>query len=158
MSIQEGPNANPDPIGSAHDIRETFGRMAMNDEETVALVAGGHTFGKAHGAADPDKYVAAEPAGATIEEMSTGWKNSYGTGVLDDTITSGIEGAWTPNPTKWDADYFEVLLNYDWELTKSPAGAHQWTPTAASKARNGAKSRRCFKNASVDDDYCGYGT
>jgi len=131
----EGPNANPDPIGSAHDIRETFGRMAMNDEETVALVAGGHTFGKAHGAADPEKYVAAEPAGATIEEMSTGWKNSFGTGVLDDTITSGIEGAWTPNPIKWDHDYFEVLLNYDWELTKSPAGAHQWTPTAASKAR-----------------------
>ena len=131
----EGPNANPDPIGSGKDIRETFGRMAMNDEETVALVAGGHTFGKAHGAADPDKYVAAEPAGATIEEMSTGWKNSFGTGVLDDTITSGIEGAWTPNPTKWDHDYFEVLLNYDWELTKSPAGAHQWTPTAASKAK-----------------------
>ncbi len=131
----EGPNANPDPIGSAHDIRETFGRMAMNDEETVALVAGGHTFGKAHGAADPGKYVGAEPAGAAIEEMSTGWKNSFGTGVLDDTITSGIEGAWTPNPTKWDADYFDVLLNYDWELTKSPAGAHQWTPTAASKAK-----------------------
>jgi len=131
----EGPNANPDPIGSAHDIRETFGRMAMNDEETVALVAGGHTFGKAHGAADPDKYVSAEPAGASIEEMSTGWKNSFGTGVLDDTITSGIEGAWTPNPTKWDSDYFDVLLNYDWELTKSPAGAHQWTPTAASKAK-----------------------
>lgn len=131
----EGPNANPDPIGSAHDIRETFGRMAMNDEETVALVAGGHTFGKAHGAADPNKYVGPEPAGAAIEEMSTGWKNSFGTGVLDDTITSGIEGPWTPNPTKWDKDYFEVLLNYDWELTKSPAGAHQWTPTAASKAR-----------------------
>ncbi|MFK7981141.1 MAG: catalase/peroxidase HPI [Saprospiraceae bacterium] len=131
----EGPNANPDPIGSAHDIRETFGRMAMNDEETVALVAGGHTFGKAHGAADPDKYVSAEPAGAAIEEMSTGWKNSFGTGVLDDTITSGIEGAWTPNPTKWDSDYFDVLLNYEWELTKSPAGANQWTPTAASKAK-----------------------
>jgi len=131
----EGPNANPDPIGSAKDIRETFGRMAMNDEETVALVAGGHTFGKAHGAADPDKYVGAEPAGAAIEEMSTGWKNTFGTGVLDDTITSGIEGAWTPNPTKWDSDYFDVLLNYDWELTKSPAGAHQWTPTAASKAK-----------------------
>jgi len=131
----EGPNANPDPIGSAHDIRETFGRMAMNDEETVALVAGGHTFGKAHGAADPNKYVGPEPAGAAIEEMSTGWKNSFGTGVLDDTITSGFEVPWTPNPTKWDKDYIEVLLNYDWELTKSPAGAHQWTPTAASKAR-----------------------
>ncbi len=125
----EGPNGNPDPLKSAHDIRITFGRMAMNDEETVALVAGGHTFGKAHGAADPDKYVGAEPHGAPIEEMSTGWKNTFQTGVLDDTITSGIEGAWTPNPTKWDADYFDVLLNYDWVLTKSPAGAHQWTPS-----------------------------
>ncbi|MDT0620236.1 catalase/peroxidase HPI [Croceitalea vernalis] len=131
----EGPNGNPDPMGSAKDVRETFGRMAMNDEETVALVAGGHTFGKAHGAADPNQYVGAEPAGASIEEMSTGWKNSYKSGVLEDTITSGIEGAWTPNPTQWDADYFDVLLNYDWELTKSPAGAHQWTPTAASKAK-----------------------
>lgn len=131
----EGPNGVPDPMGSAANVRETFGRMAMNDEETVALVAGGHTFGKAHGAADPNKYVGTEPHGAAIEEMSTGWKNSYGTGVLDDTITSGIEGAWTPNPTQWDADYFDVLLNYDWELTKSPAGAHQWTPTAASNAK-----------------------
>lgn len=131
----EGPNGNPDPMGSAANVRETFGRMAMNDEETVALVAGGHTFGKAHGAADPNKYVGTEPHGAAIEEMSTGWKNSYKSGVLDDTITSGIEGAWTPNPTQWDADYFDVLLNYDWELTKSPAGAHQWTPTAASNAK-----------------------
>ncbi|MFT5244154.1 MAG: catalase-peroxidase [Psychroserpens sp.] len=131
----EGPNGNPDPMGSAKNVRETFGRMAMNDEETVALVAGGHTFGKAHGAADPNEYVSTEPAGAAIQEMSTGWKNSFGTGVLEDTITSGIEGAWTPNPTQWDHDYFEVLLNYDWELTKSPAGAHQWTPTAASNAR-----------------------
>lgn len=131
----EGPNGNPDPMGSAKDVRETFGRMAMNDEETVALVAGGHTFGKAHGAADPNQYVGAEPHGASIEEMSTGWKNSYKSGVLEDTITSGIEGAWTPNPTQWDADYFDVLLNYDWELTKSPAGAHQWTPTEASKAK-----------------------
>ncbi|WP_055443402.1 catalase/peroxidase HPI [Lacinutrix himadriensis] len=131
----EGPNGVPDPMGSAHDVRETFGRMAMDDEETVALVAGGHTFGKAHGAANPDEYVGKEPHGAPIEEMSTGWKNSYGTGVLDDTITSGIEGAWTPNPTRWDADYFDVLLNYDWELTKSPAGAHQWKPTAASNAK-----------------------
>jgi len=130
----EGPNGEPDPLKSAHDIRITFGRMAMNDEETVALVAGGHTFGKAHGAADPGKYVGPEPHGASIEEMSTGWKNSFGTGVLDDAITSGIEGAWTPNPTQWDADFFEVLLNNDWELTKSPAGAHQWTPTAASDA------------------------
>ena len=131
----EGPNGNPDPLLSARDIRETFGRMAMNDEETVALTAGGHTFGKAHGAADPDKYVGREPAGAPINEMSTGWKNTYKTGVLDDTITSGIEGAWTPNPTKWDHDYFDVLLNYDWELTKSPAGANQWQPTAASNAK-----------------------
>ncbi|MHB0754152.1 catalase/peroxidase HPI [Polaribacter sp. M15] len=131
----EGPNGEPDPLKSAHDIRITFGRMAMNDEETVALIAGGHTFGKAHGAADPDKYVGAEPHGAAIEEMSTGWKNTYKSGVLDDTITSGLEGAWTPNPTQWDADYFDVLLNYDWELTKSPAGAHQWIPTEASKAR-----------------------
>ncbi|MGJ8660873.1 MAG: catalase/peroxidase HPI [Bacteroidota bacterium] len=131
----EGPNGNPDPLKSAVDIRETFGRMAMNDEETVALVAGGHTFGKAHGAADPDKYVGREPAGANMEDMGMGWKSSYGTGHGDDTISSGIEGAWTPNPIQWDNDYFEVLLNYDWELTKSPAGAHQWKPTAASNAR-----------------------
>ena len=131
----EGPNGNPDPLKSAFDVRDTFARMAMNDEETVALVAGGHTFGKAHGAADPDKYVGSEPEAASMEEQSMGWKNSYGTGHGDDTITSGIEGAWTPNPVQWDHDYFDVLLNYDWELTKSPAGAHQWTPTAASKAK-----------------------
>ncbi|MDO5980884.1 catalase/peroxidase HPI [Flavivirga spongiicola] len=131
----EGPNGASDPLGTAKLIKETFGRMAMNDEETVALTAGGHTFGKAHGAADPDKYVGAEPAGASIEEMSTGWKNTYGTGVLDDAVTSGLEGAWTPNPTQWDHDYFDVLLNYDWELTKSPAGASQWTPTKESQAR-----------------------
>ncbi|MFY7670109.1 catalase/peroxidase HPI [Tenacibaculum sp. MEBiC06402] len=136
----EGPNGEPDPLKSAHDIKITFGRMAMNDEETVALVAGGHTFGKAHGAADPDKYVGVEPHGATIQEMSTGWKNSFGTGFLDDTITSGLEGAWTPNPTQWDHDYFDVLLNYDWELTKSPAGAYQWTPTADSNARMAPKA------------------
>lgn len=136
----EGPNGNPDPMGSAKDVRETFGRMAMNDEETVALVAGGHTFGKAHGAADPNEYVGVEPHGAPIEDMSMGWKNSYKSGVLDDVITSGIEGAWTPNPTQWDADYFDVLLNYDWELTKSPAGAHQWTPTADSNARMAPKA------------------
>jgi catalase-peroxidase len=131
----EGPNGNPDPLKSAIDVRETFGRMAMNDYETVALVAGGHTFGKAHGAADPGKYVGREPAGASIEEQSQGWRNTFGSGHGDDTITSGIEGAWTPNPTKWDNDYFEVLLGYEWELTKSPAGANQWTPTAASNAR-----------------------
>ena len=131
----EGPNGNPDPLKSAIDIRETFGRMAMNDEETVALVAGGHTFGKAHGAADPGKYVGREPAGAAIEEMSMGWKNTFGTGFGDDTITSGIEGAWTPTPTEWNNEYFDVLFGYEWELTKSPAGAHQWTPTAASNAK-----------------------
>ncbi len=136
----EGPNGNPDPIKSGIDIRETFGRMAMNDEETVALVAGGHTFGKAHGAANPNEFVGKEPAGATIEEMSTGWKNTYKSGVADDTITSGIEGAWTPNPTTWDHDYFDVLLNYDWELTKSPAGAHQWKPTVASNAKKAPKA------------------
>jgi catalase-peroxidase len=145
----EGPNGKPDPIASAIDIRETFGRMAMNDEETVALVAGGHTFGKAHGAADPDKYVGSSPAGAPIEEMSTGWKNTFGTGTLDDTITSGIEGAWTPNPTTWDHDYFEVLLNYDWELTKSPAGAHQWKPTAASNAKKAPKAGDANGNQSL---------
>jgi catalase-peroxidase len=124
----EGPNGNPDPIASAKDIRETFGRMAMNDEETVALIAGGHTFGKTHGAADPSKYVSAEPAGATIEEQSTGWKNSFGTGNAGDTITSGLEGAWTTTPTKWSNNYFENLFGFEWELYKSPAGAHQWRP------------------------------
>lgn len=136
----EGPNGVPDPLKSAHDIKITFGRMAMNDEETVALVAGGHTFGKAHGAANPDQYVGKEPHGASIEEMSTGWKNTFETGVLDDAITSGLEGPWTPNPTRWDDEYFDVLLNYDWELTKSPAGAHQWTPTAESHARMAPKA------------------
>jgi len=136
----EGPNGKPDPMGSAKDVRETFGRMAMNDEETVALVAGGHTFGKAHGAANPDTHVGPSPHGAPIEEMSTGWKNTYKSGVLDDTITSGIEGAWTPNPITWDHDYFDVLLNYDWELTKSPAGAYQWKPTAASNAKKAPKA------------------
>ena len=136
----EGPNGNPDPLKSAFDIRETFGRMAMNDEETVALVAGGHTFGKAHGAADPGKYVGREPAGANIEDQSQGWKNSFGSGHGDDTITSGIEGAWTPNPTQWDNDFFTVLFDYDWELTKSPAGANQWTPSAASAARTAPRA------------------
>ncbi len=126
----EGPNGNPDPIASARDIRETFGRMAMNDEETVALVAGGHTFGKAHGAADPDQYVGAEPAGASIEEQSMGWKNTFGTGNGGSTITSGIEGAWTKTPIQWDNSYLETLFGYEWELGKSPAGAHQWHPKA----------------------------
>lgn len=136
----EGPNGNSNPLGTAKLMKETFGRMAMNDEETVALAAGGHTFGKAHGAANPDEYVGPEPAGATMVEQSMGWKNSFGTGVLDDTITSGIEGAWTPNPTTWDHDYFDVLLNYDWEQTKSPAGANQWRPTAASAAKQAPKA------------------
>jgi len=124
----EGPNGNPDPIGSARDIRETFGRMAMNDEETVALIAGGHTFGKTHGAADPEEFVGMEPAGAAIEEQGLGWKNSFGTGNAGSTVTSGIEGAWTASPTKWSNMYFDNLFKYDWELTKSPAGAYQWKP------------------------------
>lgn len=126
----EGPNGNPDPLASARDIRETFARMAMNDEETVALIAGGHTFGKTHGAADPNKYVGPEPAGAPIEEQGLGWKNTFGTGNGEDTITSGLEGAWTTTPTKWSNNYFENLFKFDWELSKSPAGAHQWKPKA----------------------------
>ena len=121
----QGPDGNPDPLASARDIRETFGRMAMNDEETVALVAGGHTFGKAHGASTED-HVQAEPEGAPLEEMGFGWTSSYGSGVGSDTITSGIEGAWTANPTQWDNGYFDLLFGYEWELTKSPAGAHIW--------------------------------
>lgn len=124
----EGPNGNPDPIAAARDIRETFARMAMNDEETVALIAGGHTFGKTHGAADPSKYVGPEPAAAAIEEQSMGWKNSYGKGHGADTITSGLEGAWTTTPTKWSNNFFWNLFGYEWELTKSPAGAQQWKP------------------------------
>ncbi len=124
----EGPNGKPDPVAAAVDIRETFGRMAMNDEETVALIAGGHTFGKTHGAADPSKYVEREPAAAGIEMQSMGWKNNYGKGHGNDTITSGLEGAWTTTPTKWSNNYFENLFGYEWELTKSPAGAYQWKP------------------------------
>ncbi len=130
----EGPNANPDPLASARDIRETFGRMAMNDEETVALIAGGHTFGKTHGAADPGQYVGKEPAGAGIEEQGLGWKNSFGSGAGGDTITSGLEGAWTTTPTKWSNNFFENLFGYEWELTKSPAGAHQWKPKGGAGA------------------------
>ncbi len=124
----EGPNGNPDPLASARDIRETFARMAMNDEETVALVAGGHTFGKAHGAGDPD-LVGPEPEGAPMEQMGLGWKNDLGSGLGIHTTTSGVEGAWTPTPITWDNSYFDTLFGYEWELTKSPAGAHQWTPT-----------------------------
>ena len=129
----QGPDGNPEPLASAKDIRETFARMAMNDEETVALVAGGHTFGKAHGAG-PDSHVGREPEGESIEKMGMGWINSFGTGKGGDTITSGIEGAWKPNPTKWDNGYLETLFKYDWKLTKSPAGAHQWIPTDESAA------------------------
>ena len=130
----EGPNGNPDPVASARDIRETFARMAMNDEETVALIAGGHAFGKTHGAGNPDKYVGREPEGAPIEEQGLGWKNSLGNGVGVNTISSGLEGAWTTHPARWDVEYLENLFKYDWELTKSPAGAQQWKP------KNGASA------------------
>ncbi|YCM46383.1 catalase/peroxidase HPI [Verrucomicrobiaceae bacterium 227] len=124
----EGPNGNPDPLASARDIRETFGRMAMNDEETVALIAGGHTFGKVHGAADPEKHVGPDPEGAPLEQQGLGWKNSHGSGVGSDTISSGLEGAWTTEPAKWDNEFLDNLYNFEWEQTKSPAGATQWIP------------------------------
>ncbi|MGB8401065.1 catalase/peroxidase HPI [Bradyrhizobium sp.] len=130
----EGPNGKPDPVAAARDIRETFARMAMNDEETVALIAGGHTFGKTHGAADPSKYVGPEPEGAPIEEQGFGWKNTYGSGKGVDTISSGLEGAWTPTPVTWDNSYFDTLFGHEWELTKSPAGAQQWTPKGGAGA------------------------
>ncbi len=141
----EGPNGDPDPLGSARDIRETFKRMAMNDEETVALTAGGHTFGKAHGAASPDDHMGPEPEAASIEDQGLGWANSFGAGNGADTITSGIEGAWTYTPTTWDNSYFDALLGYEWELTKSPAGAHQWTPTAASQAERAPNAHDASK-------------
>ena len=125
----EGPNGNPSALAAAKDIRETFARMAMNDEETVALIAGGHTFGKTHGAADANKYVGREPEGAGLEEQGLGWKNSFGSGKAGDTITSGLEGTWTPTPVTWDNSFFETLFRYDWDLVKSPAGAWQWVPT-----------------------------
>ena len=131
----QGPNGNPDPLGSARDIRETFARMAMDDEETVALVAGGHTFGKCHGAADPGQYVGPDPEGADIADQGLGWKNSFGSGKGVYTITSGLEGAWTPKPTQWDNGYFETLFGHEWVLSKSPAGAHQWTPANADSAQ-----------------------
>ena len=130
----EGPNGTPDPLAAARDIRETFGRMAMNDEETVALIAGGHTFGKAHGAANPDQHVGPEPEGASVEEQGFGWKNSFGSGNAADTISSGLEGAWTTNPAQWDNNYFDNLFGYEWQQVKSPAGATQWIPTDASAA------------------------
>ena len=125
----EGPNGEPSALAAARDIRETFARMAMNDEETVALIAGGHTFGKTHGAADADKYVGPEPEAAPLAQQGLGWRNSYGTGSGDDTISSGLEGPWTPTPTTWDNSYLETLFNYEWDLTRSPAGAYQWVPT-----------------------------
>ena len=128
----EGPNGTPDPLAAARDIRETFRRMAMNDEETVALIAGGHTFGKAHGAANPDQHVGPEPEGANLEEQGLGWKNTFGSGNAGDTISSGLEGAWTTSPAKWDNNYFDNLFGYEWEQVKSPAGATQWTPTNTS--------------------------
>jgi len=130
----EGPNGNPEPAGSARDIRETFARMAMNDEETVALIAGGHTFGKTHGAADPNQYIGPEPEGASIEEQGLGWKNTFGSGNGDQTITSGLEGAWTATPRTWDNSYFDTLFGFEWELTKSPAGANQWKPKGGAAA------------------------
>src|SRR5690606_9879217 len=129
----EGPNGKPDPVAAARDIRETFGRMAMNDYETVALIAGGHSFGKTHGAGDA-KNVGPEPAAAPIEEMGLGWKNSFGSGNGAHTITSGLEGAWTTTPTKWSNNFFENLFGFEWELTKSPAGAFQWKPKGGAGA------------------------
>src|SRR5450631_1774239 len=125
----QGPNGTPSALAAARDIRETFARMAMNDEETVALIAGGHTFGKTHGASDPNEYVGPEPEAAPLQDMGLGWRNSFGTGSGDDTITSGLEGAWNPTPITWDNNYFETLFGYEWDLTKSPAGAWQWVPT-----------------------------
>ena len=130
----EGPNGVPDPMAAARDIRETFGRMAMNDHETVALIAGGHTFGKAHGAGDPNAYVGPEPEAAPLQDMGLGWTNSMGSGSGDDTISSGLEGAWTSTPTTWDMSYFETLFGHEWEMTKSPAGATQWIPVGGASA------------------------
>ena len=137
----EGPNGVPDPLAAARDIRETFRRMAMNDEETVALIAGGHTFGKTHGAANPDDYVGAEPEGAALEEQGFGWKNSFGSGKGRDAITSGLEVTWTSTPTQWSNSFFENLFGYEWELTKSPAGANQWKPKDGAGANNDSRPR-----------------
>jgi len=144
----EGPDGNPDPIASGRDIRETFARMAMNDYETVALTVGGHTFGKCHGAGDA-ALVGAEPEGAGLEEMGLGWKSRHGSGKGGDAITSGLEGAWTTTPTKWDNNYLENLFGYEWELVKSPAGAHQWTPTAASKAKQAPAAHDASKTEPI---------
>jgi catalase-peroxidase len=141
----EGPNGQPNPMAAARDIRETFARMAMNDEETVALIAGGHTFGKTHGAADPSKYVGREPEAAPLQEMGLGWRNSFGTGNGGDTITSGLEGAWTPTPKAWDNSFFETLFGYEWDLTKSPAGAWQWTPSLTPTTRRRGTHPSCSR-------------
>ena len=130
----QGPNGNPDPLAAARDIRETFRRMAMNDEETVALIAGGHTFGKTHGAA-PESNLGREPEGAPLQQQGLGWANSYGTGAGDDAITSGLEGAWTPSPITWDNSYFATLFGYEWEKVKSPAGAWQWIQIGRASCR-----------------------
>ena len=146
----EGPNGNPDPLAAARDIRETFARMAMNDEETVALIVGGHTFGKCHGAGDPDS-VGPEPEGCPVEAQGIGWKSTAGTGMGADTITSGLEGAWTNKPTTWDNGFLDNLFGYDWELTTSPAGAKQWTPTNPEAAGHGARRARSVEAARADD-------
>jgi catalase-peroxidase len=147
----EGPNGKPDPVAAARDIRKTFARLAMNDEDTVALIAGGHTFGKTHGAGDPARYVGPEPEGAGIEQQGLGWSNSFGSGKGDDTITSGLEGAWTKNPVKWDNGFFENLFGYEWELTKSPAGADQWTPKDSIGSGHRAGCARSVEAARPDD-------
>ena len=146
----EGPNGKPDPAAAARDIRETFARMAMNDEETVALIAGGHTFGKTHGAGDPD-LVGPEPEGCPVEHQGLGWINAFGTGKGKDTITSGLEGAWTPTPTKWDNSFFETLFGFEWELTKSPAGAQQWKPEGRRRGRPRARRPRARRPPRPDD-------
>ena len=151
----EGPNGKPDPVAAARDIRETFARMAMNDEETVALIAGGHTFGKAHGAAEPSKYVGPEPEGAGIEEQGFGWKNTFGSGKGAHAITSGLEGAWTTNPVKWDNNYFDNLFGYEWELTKSPAGAQPMDSQERSGGGHRAGCPRSVEEARPDDVHDG---
>ena len=154
----EGPNGKPDPLAAAKDIRETFARMAMNDEETVALIAGGHTFGKAHGAANPEGNVGPEPEGASIEEQGLGWKNKFGKGNAGDTITSGLEGAWTTTPTQWSNGYFDNLFGYEWELTKSPAGAWQWTPKDGAAKGTVPDAHDPIEEARPDDVHDGHGT
>jgi catalase-peroxidase len=148
----EGPNGEPDPVASGHDVRETFARMAMNDEETVALIAGGHTFGKCHGAGDA-KHVGPEPEGAPIEAQGLGWISSYRSGKGDDTITSGIEGAWKPNPIKWDMGYFDMLFGYEWKKVKSPAGAWQWVAKDVARRGHGAQCAQPAQAHRSDDDH-----